>query len=107
MTVLLILNAIAAFATFIVLQWAGAKVGKPLNIVLFVASALALFYFGAYVWLLFNQSSNLGWTVVMRWISLVVWPIVWMGPAIASVVTRTNRNAMIKEAAAKLKEETA
>lgn len=43
---------------------------------------LSAVYIGAYLILLFSHVSQPDWSRTMRFVSLVVWPLVWAGPAI-------------------------
>lgn len=96
-------NAILALLSFIGIQWAIPKVGKPLNWILLIGSAFALFYCGAYVWLFFHATQVFGWVQMMGFISWAVWPIVWTAPAIAAALYVKKSMALVQGLTQELK----
>lgn len=93
-----IVNMMFAFASMFVLLWATPQVGRPLNIILCVAAGLAFFYGLSYIWLVFNIAEGAAWSSVLRWVSLITWPVVWMAPALAMVRYKNLAGAMIRKA---------
>jgi hypothetical protein len=93
-----LLNGLLALAAVISSFWAVPKVGKPLNIVLVIAGCLALFYSGAYIWLLFHISEVAAWSNTLRWLGLISWPVAWIFPPLAMVRYKTVAGRGIRKA---------
>lgn len=96
-------NAILAFIAFLGIQWSIPKVGKPINTILAICSAFALFYCGSYVWLAFNIEQAVGWSALMRFISWGVWPFVWTLPAMTMAVYVKKSTALVQALTQELK----
>ena len=95
--VVALVNGILALFSFVAIQWSMPKVGRPLKLILGVASAFALFYSGAYFWLFLHPEQVLGWGNIMRFISWFVWPIAWAAPAVASAMYVRRSTALVKD----------
>jgi hypothetical protein len=52
--------------------------------------ALASFYVVGYIWLLFNPDRAQTWSEFYRGVALVTWVVVWIKPAVRSVLTQRD-----------------
>lgn len=44
-------------------------------------AALSAIYVVSYAWLLLHPTERLAWSEVMSGVSLIAWPLIWVGPA--------------------------
>ena len=64
---------------------------RRLKSVLFASvAALSAIYVVSYGWLLLHPTERLAWSEVMSGVSLVAWPLIWIGPAMRSCRQRTK-----------------
>ncbi len=98
------LNFVGASASAVVNWWAAGRRGMPVFRRLHVAIAtLSIIYAGSYVWLaaeLWAGTDAMGavlqWSSVMRGVALVVWPVVWVAPAMMSLRIRKGLERAIE-----------
>ena len=60
-------------------------------------SGLAFIYSVAYLYLLLGDPNFLLWSTWMRGVSILVWPLVWAGPAILSIKLKSGQKQIIKK----------
>lgn len=90
------LNMIGALAA----SWCNGKASTVYRLphsvrrVFFITSGFALIYAMSYMALFVADLSVLNWGSIMRGVSLLVWPLVWIGPAytISRHVLTTEKN---------------
>jgi hypothetical protein len=63
-----------------------------------IVGALAVGYVVAYGWLLMNPHLQLIWSQFMSGASIIVWPIVWTAPAVATWRERRQLTSFLKAA---------
>jgi hypothetical protein len=68
----------------------------PMRKTHFLITGLAAIYSIAYLMLLLLDLPFLQWSSVLRGVSIVVWPIVWMWPAILSVQAWNNFSKLLE-----------
>lgn len=92
---------LAAFAA-----WVGSRRDDPRKRPMWAAVAvLATIYAGSYVWLKIDGDVFV-WSKIMRGVSLVVWPLVWVTPPIMSVALfRRDQAAIARKAKAVKRDE--
>lgn len=77
----ILLNALFAFISFLINARAVRVLPAGRLRMVFTSIAFwSLFYVGGYTWLWLYRDV-LGWSTILRGISLLVWPLVWMAPA--------------------------
>lgn len=58
------------------------------------SATLAAMYVGAYVWLLVDPDV-VHWSQIMRGVSIVVWPLIWILPGVTAVRARNDLVAKV------------
>lgn len=102
-------NALLALLAAVVGLWAATRGVPALRVIHAATGALALLYALSYGYLLVDLDGRLRrWSEVMRGVALIVWPIAWIWPPLASVrryreakarVDRLDVEAMLRETA--------
>lgn len=81
--------AIAAFWAVVWNGWAAYEAPRPWSRLYFVTSAYALFYCGAYLWLVISPGTDRGdWSTSVMPFGISAFLVVWSGPAMISSVAR-------------------
>ena len=84
-----VIRVAVMFATLSVV--ANLVVAHRLRSMLFAGiAALSVVYVTGYLWLLLNPTERAVWSEVMSGVSLVAWPMVWIGPAVRTFHQRTR-----------------
>ncbi len=96
MTVIVIDMVLAAIAATVNFRVATrVPVHRVLHI---IVGVLAAGYVVAYGWLLMNPHQRLIWSQFMSGVSIIVWPMVWTAPAVATWRERRQLSSFLKAA---------
>lgn len=82
--IIIIINCVMAFISGAVNLYASKHNPEPWKKIRFMVGVFAIIYGGCYLWLLSSEDLE-RWSSVMRGVSLVVWPLVWIAPAWVSI----------------------